>query len=149
MLQISIRQYFRLNGKDHYTVFDLPISVTNSIPADPSRPSCDSINNPLLPPDEIISDSSIGTLFAPGDSTTVSTDDNSKSNGKGNDSGSGKGSGSGNGSGSGGGSSDSGLGSPKTQATPEDGLGSGAPLISWRTSAMMASGLWAVAFLFL
>ncbi|KAK7987723.1 hypothetical protein PG989_008038 [Apiospora arundinis] len=28
---ISIRQSFRLNGKDHYTIFDVPISVTNKI----------------------------------------------------------------------------------------------------------------------
>lgn len=45
---ISIRQNFRLNGTDIYTIFDLPIKVTNSIPEESTRPSCDSLNNPLL-----------------------------------------------------------------------------------------------------
>jgi hypothetical protein len=46
--QISIRQNFRLNGSDEYTIFDLPIHVTNSIPAQSDRPSCASLNNTLL-----------------------------------------------------------------------------------------------------
>ncbi|EPE26225.1 hypothetical protein GLAREA_02137 [Glarea lozoyensis ATCC 20868] len=45
---ISIRQNFRMNGSELYTIFDLPIAVTNSIPADVARPSCDSLNNPML-----------------------------------------------------------------------------------------------------
>ncbi|KUJ18683.1 uncharacterized protein LY89DRAFT_706372 [Mollisia scopiformis] len=45
---ISIRQNFRLNGTNMYTIFDLPIKVTNSIPAESNRPACDSLNNPLL-----------------------------------------------------------------------------------------------------
>jgi hypothetical protein len=31
-----------------YTIFDLPIKVTNSISAESTRPSCDVLNNPLL-----------------------------------------------------------------------------------------------------
>jgi hypothetical protein len=31
-----------------YTIFDLPIHVTNGISANSSRPSCDSLNNDLL-----------------------------------------------------------------------------------------------------
>ncbi len=60
---------------DHYTIFDLPISVTNEISASPSRPSCDSLNNPLLPPDQINRNDTdtLGVLFAPGDSTVVQT----------------------------------------------------------------------------
>ncbi|PQE27439.1 short-chain dehydrogenase protein [Rutstroemia sp. NJR-2017a BVV2] len=46
---ISIRQNFRLNGTDKYTIFDLPIQVTNSIPEQSDRPSCDSLNNELIP----------------------------------------------------------------------------------------------------
>ncbi|QSZ33843.1 hypothetical protein DSL72_005416 [Monilinia vaccinii-corymbosi] len=46
---ISIRQNFRLNGTDQYTIFDLPIQVTNSIPEQSDRASCDSINNDLIP----------------------------------------------------------------------------------------------------
>jgi hypothetical protein len=43
-----MHQSFRLNGSDYYTIFDLPIQVTNQISASNSRPSCDSLNNPLL-----------------------------------------------------------------------------------------------------
>ncbi|CAD6454063.1 fae0ba97-8b0e-4d2c-a003-ccd5c7fa9803 [Sclerotinia trifoliorum] len=46
---ISIRQNFRLNGTNQYTIFDLPIQVTNSISEKSDRPSCDSINNDLIP----------------------------------------------------------------------------------------------------
>jgi hypothetical protein len=31
-----------------YTIFDLPIDVSNSIPAGLFRPSCDSLNNPII-----------------------------------------------------------------------------------------------------
>jgi hypothetical protein len=73
--QISIRQNFRLNGKDYYTIFDLPISVTNSIPKNDSRPSCDALNNPMLTPEEIraSANTSVPAMFAPGDATTVQT----------------------------------------------------------------------------
>lgn len=70
---ISIRQNFRLNNTDHYTVFDLPISVTNSIDNSTTRPDCDSLNNPLLTPQDIDASAanSVGILFAPGDSQIV------------------------------------------------------------------------------
>ncbi|KAL2889415.1 hypothetical protein HOO65_030916 [Ceratocystis lukuohia] len=106
---ISIHQHFRLNNEDRYTVFDLPISVTNSIPENPLRPLCDEITNALLPPSNVSGDAGLGVLFAPGDSTVVMTSD-------------------GNG----------GLGTPKTEATPGDGLGSGAPMclrtLTWATA---------------
>ncbi|KAL2271225.1 hypothetical protein VTJ83DRAFT_596 [Remersonia thermophila] len=72
---VSIRQSFRLNGQDHYTVFDLPISVTNSIPPSLTRPPCDELDNDLLTPEEIAasSDETVGILFAPGDATVVET----------------------------------------------------------------------------
>ena len=41
---ISIHQTFGLNGTNYYTIFDLPISVTNDIPQEPSS-QADS-NNP-------------------------------------------------------------------------------------------------------
>ncbi|KAI0135454.1 hypothetical protein F4814DRAFT_401250 [Daldinia grandis] len=78
---ISIRQNFRLNGEDHYTIFDVPISVTNKIEFTGDNPPCDLVNNPLLTPEEIDAESanSVGILFAPGDSTVIqqpdSTDD--------------------------------------------------------------------------
>ena len=49
-----MHQSFRLNGTNYYTIFDLPIEVTNTIPeisADgPLRPACYLRNNPLLSP---------------------------------------------------------------------------------------------------
>ncbi|KAK4116364.1 hypothetical protein N656DRAFT_765344 [Canariomyces notabilis] len=71
---ISIRQSFRLNGQDHYTIFDVPISVTNSIEENSDRPSCDALNNPLLAPEEIrASADDMPAMFAPGDATTLQT----------------------------------------------------------------------------
>ncbi len=48
--QISIHQSFVLNNTNYYTIFDLPISVTNSITADttPPRPNCSVLQNQLL-----------------------------------------------------------------------------------------------------
>ncbi|KAF9761569.1 hypothetical protein IL306_003774 [Fusarium sp. DS 682] len=70
---ISIRQNFRLNGDDHYTIFDIPINVTNSIPEDDDRPSCDELSNEMLSPEEIDAEAAnkVGVLFAPGDSTEL------------------------------------------------------------------------------
>jgi len=63
---ISIHQSFRLNGSNYYTIFDLPISVTNAIPAAPqssdassdanigpfgangARIACAALENPVL-----------------------------------------------------------------------------------------------------
>jgi len=101
---ISIRQNFRLNGTDSYTIFDLPIKVTNSIPEDSNRPSCDVLNNPLL--DQ-------ATLNASANSFTriagTAIEGNDKDGGK------------------------DGLGGTKPDATAEDGLG-GAGMLNWRTS---------------
>lgn len=61
-MQISIHQTFRLNDTNFYTIFDLPIAVTNSIPqsapnpknsnvdngASNVRPLCSALNNALL-----------------------------------------------------------------------------------------------------
>ncbi|KAJ5461820.1 uncharacterized protein N7458_003372 [Penicillium daleae] len=45
---ISMHQSFRWNGTDYYTVFDLPISVTNSIPESSDRVDCASLENQVL-----------------------------------------------------------------------------------------------------
>ncbi|KAM0342778.1 hypothetical protein ACHAPU_009270 [Fusarium lateritium] len=70
---ISIRQSFRLNGDEHYTIFDVPISVTNSISKDDDRPSCDDLSNELLSPEEVDMETAnkVGVLFAPGDATEL------------------------------------------------------------------------------
>ncbi|KIX02144.1 uncharacterized protein Z518_08083 [Rhinocladiella mackenziei CBS 650.93] len=50
---VSIHQSFRINGTGYYTIFNLPIEVTNSIPNDTqlsaskTRPLCALRNNPL------------------------------------------------------------------------------------------------------
>ncbi|KAH7035314.1 uncharacterized protein B0I36DRAFT_90942 [Microdochium trichocladiopsis] len=86
---ISIRQNFLLNGESHYTIFNVPISVTNSIQSiagsssdfgggegQGGRPSCDLLNNPLAPFEEaeeafLTSTRTVRVLFAPGDAITV------------------------------------------------------------------------------
>lgn len=80
--QISIRQNFRLNGEDHYTIFDVPISVTNRIEESDDRPSCDVLTNRLLSPEDIDAESAnaVGVLFAPDDATEVDFEE-----GRGND----------------------------------------------------------------
>ncbi|CAI7645191.1 unnamed protein product [Penicillium pancosmium] len=45
---ISMHQSFRWNGTDYYTVFDLPISVTNSISKSSDRLECAQLENQLL-----------------------------------------------------------------------------------------------------
>ncbi|KAI0176220.1 hypothetical protein GGR52DRAFT_350552 [Hypoxylon sp. FL1284] len=112
---ISIRQNFRLNGDDHYTIFDVPISVTNNIMFTGLNPPCDSVNNPLLTPEEIDAESAndVGILFAPGDATVVQQ------------------------SGTGTGDDDdddddddgSGIGPTKPEGNPGDGLGAGSRAI--------------------
>ncbi|KAG2416188.1 hypothetical protein HFD88_007381 [Aspergillus terreus] len=47
---ISMHQSFRWNGTDYYTVFDLPISVTNSIEESDDRVDCELLENELLSP---------------------------------------------------------------------------------------------------
>lgn len=53
--QISFHESFRFDGEDYYSIVDLPIRVTNSIPEDTElagsqvRPRCDLRNNPLIP----------------------------------------------------------------------------------------------------
>ncbi len=43
---ISIHQNFGLNGTNYYTIFDLPISVTNDIPQEPSSQADSNTPNP-------------------------------------------------------------------------------------------------------
>lgn len=70
---ISIRQNFVLNDTNYYTIFDLPISVTNSIENSTARPDCGPLENPLLLPDQINASAanSVGVLFAPGGAKSV------------------------------------------------------------------------------
>jgi hypothetical protein len=132
--QISIRQRFRLDDEEHYTIFDVPISVTNSIESSNNRPPCDILVNEMLSPEEIDVEAAneVGVLFAPGDATRVEFDEvdggvsslptipfvtRSYTDDWQND----------------GNSEDNGLGGPRPEAQPSDGLGSGAPGVgrSW------------------
>lgn len=45
---VSIHQSFRLNDADYYTVFNLPIAVTNRISESANQSSCESLTNPLV-----------------------------------------------------------------------------------------------------
>lgn len=75
---ISMHQSFLWNGTNYYTVFDLPISVTNSIPKSDDRIDCDLLENKLLSAAEIdeSSDSLPGQPWVEGGvSTTVSSTD--------------------------------------------------------------------------
>ncbi|KAK1752471.1 WD40 repeat-like protein [Echria macrotheca] len=100
---ISIRQNFRLNGQDHYTIFDVPISVTNKIDSNTARPSCDSLLNPMLTPEQVnvTGANNVPVMFAPGDATVIQTSAGGANNGDG-------------------------LGPTKPGATPGQGLGNGA-----------------------
>ncbi|KAH6697377.1 hypothetical protein F5X68DRAFT_4234 [Plectosphaerella plurivora] len=73
LYNISIRQNFRLNDEDHYTIFDLPIMVTNSIPESGSRPSCDELNNPLISYEDLGVEeaNALGFPTAPGEAVEI------------------------------------------------------------------------------
>lgn len=144
-----MRQNFRLNETDHYTIFDLPIMVTNRIDEDDSRPSCDSLANNILAPEEIdaVTANAAGILFAPDSSTEVDFEgatgkgpeenpENGNIGGGGGDGGDGNGDGTGNGNGDNG-NGDSQTDPPpldgeRTEAGPEVGLGGAGMLkVSW------------------
>lgn len=73
---ISMHQAFRWNDTDYYTVFDLPISVTNSISKSNDRIDCALLENDLLTAAEIdeSSDTLPGQPWVEGVSTTSSSD---------------------------------------------------------------------------
>ncbi|CAJ2501748.1 Uu.00g046010.m01.CDS01 [Anthostomella pinea] len=120
---ISIRQNFRLNNEEHYTIFDVPISVTNKVEFVGNNPSCDSVNNLLLTPEEIDAHAanSVGILFAPGDATVVQQAEASSGDG------------------------DS-LGPLKPEGDAANGLGSGAGALefSWRSAVLWISAVAAI-----
>ncbi|KAB8205178.1 hypothetical protein BDV34DRAFT_105186 [Aspergillus parasiticus] len=50
---ISIHQSFKWDGKDYYTIFDLPVNITNAISKSDDRVDCKLLENDLLKPAEI------------------------------------------------------------------------------------------------
>ncbi|KFY57242.1 hypothetical protein V496_06516 [Pseudogymnoascus sp. VKM F-4515 (FW-2607)] len=51
---VSIHQSFRLNDTEYYTVFNLPIAVTNRISESANQSSCESLTNPLVGWDKVV-----------------------------------------------------------------------------------------------
>lgn len=138
MGQISVRQNFRLNETDYYTIFDLPIMVTNSIEADDDRPSCESLTNELLTPEELdaVAANEVGILFAPDSSDEVDFEgatgkgpEEDPQNGDGGDE-----------SDDGDDEDDPALGGERPEAGPEDGLG-GAGMVEISWAVLMAGAL--------
>lgn len=77
-----MHQSFRWNGTDYYTVFDLPIAVTNSIPQSSERVDCALLENKLLSQSAI--DESSDTLPGqPWVDSGVSTSSDSSNSGDG------------------------------------------------------------------
>ncbi|EGY22717.1 hypothetical protein VD0002_g977 [Verticillium dahliae] len=123
LYNISIRQNFRLNGEDHYTIFDVPVRLTNRIEERDDRPDCDALDNPLLSPEELDVNgaNAVGIFAAPGGSTEIEVKPASE-DGNGNDN-----------------DNDNGdFGELKPDARPGDGLGA-AGALSWRSGASWLS----------
>lgn len=153
-----MRQNFRLNDTDHYTIFDLPIMVTNSIEADDARPPCDALTNDLLTPDEIDAGSAneIGILFSPDSATEVDFEGVTGKGPEENPQGpGGNGNGNDNGNDNGGdddddddgedGDDEEGVGGEREEAGAEDGLGGAGMLeVSWAflvIGALLGAGM--------
>lgn len=106
---ITIQQNFRLNGTNYYTIFNLPISISNSISEksdstfESVRPECGVLNNPLLSDPSNASSDVISIPYLNGGGV-----DNFPSNG---------------------------MGGQRAEATPGDGLGSSATKKTWTESS--------------
>ncbi|KFY36775.1 hypothetical protein V495_07611 [Pseudogymnoascus sp. VKM F-4514 (FW-929)] len=113
---VSIHQSFRLNGTEYYTVFNLPISVTNSIQESKNQSSCESLTNPLLGWDKVVDSTVVLTPneypWTDGSGVQVSVPN-----------GGGDGDGDGNDNGDG-------IGGTKPDADAGDGLGGGAGMLA-------------------
>lgn len=85
--QISFHEKLRINGSDFYTITDLPIRVTNTIPLDTQlagsqqRPRCDLRNNPLISFEE--RDAAINSPVTGATSSVIPMDVDSGPNGVG------------------------------------------------------------------
>ncbi|KAJ5919742.1 hypothetical protein N7454_009577 [Penicillium verhagenii] len=77
---ISMHQSFRWNDTDYYTVFDWPISVTNSIPESSDRVDCALLQNKMLNQDAESSDSLPGQPWLTSEVATSSTQSGTAAN---------------------------------------------------------------------
>lgn len=123
---VSIHQSFRLNDTEFYTVFNLPISVTNSISENANRSSCESLTNPLLGWETVVD--STGELtpsqypWTNGSGVQVSVGD-----------------------GDGGDDEGDGIGGTKPDANSGDGLGSGAGMVTMNGGLTVLAAIFALA----
>lgn len=139
LYNVSFHQSLRLNGSDYYTVFDLPVAVTNRIDGSDKRSPCNILFNPLLTAEEV--QSSVDVLmpeqypWTDGSGVQVVIPNSGTGNG-----------GSATGTSSAAGqtqtpSSSEGIGGAKPEGNPADGLGSGAERIEGTRWAIMGTGL--------
>ncbi|KAJ5272609.1 Mannosyltransferase 1 CMT1 [Penicillium angulare] len=71
---ITMHQSFRWNDTDYYTVFNLPISVTNSISQSSDRVECDLLENEMVEAKNDGSDSLPGQPWLEGGSSSTATE---------------------------------------------------------------------------
>lgn len=113
---ISIHQSFRLNDTEFYTVFNLPIAVTNRISESKNQSSCESLTNPLVGWGNVVESTVVLTPneypWTDGSGVQVSVP-----------------SGDGDGTSSGGSDKGDGIGGSKPDANAGDGLGGGAGMV--------------------
>lgn len=123
---VSIHQSFRLNDTEFYTVFNLPIAVTNSISENANRSSCESLTNPLLGWDKVVDSTEVLTPsqypWTDGSGVQVPVGD-----GDGND------------------DEGDGLGTTKPDADSGDGLGSAAGMVAMDGRLTVLAAIFALA----
>ncbi|OBT93062.1 hypothetical protein VE01_08977 [Pseudogymnoascus verrucosus] len=116
---ISIHQSFRLNDTEYYTVFNLPIAVTNRISESANQSSCESLTNLLLGWGEVVGETVVLTPdqypWTDGSGVQVSVPSGDGSDNGGSSDGSDKG---------------DGIGGSKPDANAGDGLGGGAGMVA-------------------
>ncbi|OBT85697.1 hypothetical protein VE02_05963 [Pseudogymnoascus sp. 03VT05] len=109
---ISIHQSFRLNDTEFYTVFNLPIAVTNRISESANQSSCESLMNPLVGWEKVVEETVVLTPneypWTDGSGVQVSVP---SGDGDGSDKG-------------------DGIGGSKPDANAGDGLGGGAGMVA-------------------
>lgn len=114
---VSIHQSFRLNDTEYYTVFNLPIAVTNRISESANQSSCESLTNSLLGWDKVVDSTVVLTpnqypwTDGSGVQVSVPGGDGSGDDKNGTDEG-------------------DGIGGTKPDANAGDGLGGGAGMVS-------------------
>lgn len=123
---ISIHQSFRLNDTEFYTVFNLPIAVTNSISENANRSSCESLTNPLLGWEKVVDSTGVLTPsqypWTNGSGVQVSVGDGDEGDDEGD-----------------------GIGGTKPDANSGDGLGSGAGMVTMNGGLTVLAAIFALA----